>query len=174
MAMNINYFLSFVLLGLVMIYVFFEPMDIQKQNHKEVPLFSLDKFTLHELDTFGLTTTMTGSEAKRYSNRYDVKNIDYTDNSKEYTANMKAKHGLYKREILYLDGDVFFSREDGLKYFSQKTVYNKKKDVASSNVDYVAMMGENQVYGTSITVNNKQDRMNSKNVYAIYKIKENK
>ena len=172
--MNINYLLSFIFLGLMMIYFIFEPMDIKKQDSKEVPLFSLDTFTLHELDRFGLITLMSGSKAKRYSNRYDVQDIDYTDNSKEYTANMKAKHGLYKNEVVYLDGDVFFSREDGLKYFSQKVVYNKKTDVATSKTDFVAMMGQNQVYGTSIIVNNKLDRINSKNVYAIYKIKENK
>ena len=172
--MNINYFLVFISFGLSLIYFLFEPMDIKEQNSKEVPLFSLDAFTLHELDTSGMTALMKGNEAQRFSNRYDVKNIDYTDNSKEFAANMKAKHGLYKKEIVYLDGDVFFTRADGLRYFSQKAVYNKKTKVATSKTDYIAMMGKNQVDGSSIIINNKQKKIYSKNVYAIYKIKENK
>ncbi len=171
--MNINYFFSFIFLSLIMIYIFFDPMEIKQMDSKEIPLFSLDKFTLHELDTNGLITLMNGSKAKRYSDRYDVSNIDYTDNSKEFTSNMKAKHGLYKKEIVYLNGDVFFTRVDGLRYFSQKAVYNKKKEIALSDVDYVASMGMSQLSGSTLEVDNKNNTMKSKNIYAIYNFKEN-
>ncbi len=171
--MNINYFFSFIFLALIMIYVFFHPMDIKQINSKEIPLFSLDNFTLHELDANGLITLMNGSKAKRYSDRYDVSDIDYTDNSKEFASNMKAKHGLYKKEIVYLNGDVFFTRVDGLRYFSQKAVYNKKTEIALSDVDYVATMGMSQLSGSTLLVDNKNNTMKSKNIYAIYNFKEN-
>jgi len=172
--MNINGLLILILICLSMIYFLFEPMKIKKINTKEVPLFSLGVFTLYELDRFGLTTLMKGTQASRYSDRYDVKNIDYTDNAKEFSSNMKAKHGLYKNEIVYLDGDVYFTRKDGLKYFSQKAVYNKKTDISISEVDYVANMGLNQVWGSYLRYDTKKEKIKAKNIYAIYEIKETK
>ncbi len=170
--MNINYFFSFISLILLMIYIFFDPMEIKQINSKEIPLFSLDNFTLHELDTHGLTTLMNGSKGKRYSDRYDVSNIDYTDNSKEFISNMKAKHGLYQKEVVYLNGDVFFTRVDGLRYFSQKAVYNKKTEIVLSDVEYVALMGMSQLSGNTLQIDNKNKTMRSKNIYAIYNFKE--
>ena len=172
--MNINYLLSIIFIALAMIYFLFEPMKIKKLNSKEVPLFSLGIFTLYELDTLGLSTLMKGSSATRYSDRYIVKDIDYTDNSNEFRANMQSKNGLYKEDIVYLDGDVYFTRADGLRYFSQKAVYNKSTDTVHSEVDYVANMNENIVYGDYIKYDNMSKKMTSNNVYAIYKIKEKK
>ena len=171
--MNINHFLTLISISLAMIYFLFKPMEIKETNTQEVPLFSIDKFTLHELDQNGLTTLMHGTKAKRYSDRYDVSDIDYTDNSKQFTSNMKANHGLYKEEIVYLDGDVKFDRKDGFRYFSQKAVYNKKTEVASTSVKYNATMGLSKLLGTSIVINNNKNTIKSKNIYAIYNFKEN-
>lgn len=172
--MSINYLLSLIFVGLAMIYFLFEPIKIKKIDLKEVPLFSLGVFTLYELDTLGLSTLMKGSSATRYSDRYKVSNIDYTDNSNEFRANMKAKNGLYKENIVYLDGDVYFTRVDGLRYFSQKAVYNKQTDTVYSEVDYVSNLNDNIVYGDYIKYDNKTEKIKSNNVYAIYKIKEKK
>lgn len=170
--MNINHLLSLIFVGLAMIYIMFEPMKIKTLDSKEVPLFNLEVFTLYELDRFGLTTLMKGSSAARFSDRYNVKDIDYTDNSNEFRTNMKAKNGLYKKEIVYLDGDVYFTRVDGLRYFSQKAVYNKKTDTVYSKADYVAHINDNVVYGDYIKYNSKLQKMISNNVYAVYKLKE--
>lgn len=172
--MNINGLLVLIFLGLAMIYFLFDPMKIKKLDSKEVPLFSLNTFTLYELDTIGLTGLMQGSRGTRYSDRYEVKNIDYTDNSNEFMANMKAKDGLYKKDVVHLNGNVFFTRTDGLRYFSQKAVYNKKTDVSISDTDYVASMGDNQIYGDYILYDAKNEKMKSNKIYAIYKIKETK
>lgn len=155
-----------------MIYFLFEPMKLKESKLDEVAQFSLSSFTLYELDKIGLTTLMKGSEAIRYEDRYVVKNIDYSDNSKEYIINIKAKNGLYKGDIVYLDGDVKFEREDGLNFFSQEVTYNKITDIAVSEVDYVSYMGLNQVRGSEIIHDNKNNTIKSKNVYAIYDMRE--
>ena len=172
MALNINGFLSLIVVALAMIYFLFEPMKLKKIAPGEVAQFSLFSFTMYELDKTGLTTLMKGNEAVRYADRYVVENIDYSDNSKEYIINIKAKDGLYKGNIIYLDGDVRFKREDGLNFFSQKVTYNKITDVAISEVDYISYMGLNQVRGSKIIYNNKKNTIISKDVYAIYDMQE--
>ncbi|MDT8339661.1 MAG: LPS export ABC transporter periplasmic protein LptC, partial [Sulfurimonas sp.] len=73
-----------------MILFLFKPMEIKQHVFKEVPLFTISNFTMHELDQKGLVTLMNGSKASRFTDRYTVEEMDYTDNSKEYMANMKS------------------------------------------------------------------------------------
>ena len=145
-------------------------MKIKKQEFGDVPMFELKSFTLHELNRVGLQTIMTGDSAIRYSNRYSVLNIDYTDNSKKYIANMRAKKGLYKDEIIELEGNVVYSREDGLTFETSRVVYNRKTSIAVADADYVSYQGNNIVNGSFIKYNNSLNRIESKNVTATYRL----
>jgi len=170
--MNVNIFFVIVSVGLIGIFVFFKPLDIKQRDFVDVPVFELGAFTLYELDTNGLITVMVGDEAVRYSDRYKVSNINYTDNSKKYLANMKANKGLFKDNIVYLDGDVAYQREDGLSFTSQKARYNKKIKVAYTDTDYIAYMGKNMVAGSSLRYDNLLKKVKSENVKARYQLKE--
>ena len=155
------------------IYVFFKPLNIKQQSFVDVPLFELKDFTMYELDTKGLRTIMLGSAATRYSNRYTVQDIDYTDNEKEeYIANMKAKHGIYKNDMVTLSGDVEYVRDDGLTFKTQKAVYNKKSSDVVSDVGYVAYLNDSVVRGSYIKYNNEKNRIFSKNVTAKIQLQE--
>jgi len=149
-------------------------MNLKQTQEKEIAQFSLVDFTLHELDQEGLVTKMDGSKAVRYNDRYFVTDIDYTDNSKEFLSNMKAKDGLYKANIVFLNGDVKFKRNDGLRFFSQKATYDKNIDQASTDVEYVAYMGESYVRGSSAIFDNKNAEIKSKNIEIIYNLQEKK
>jgi LPS export ABC transporter protein LptC len=151
---------------LISIYLFFKPLDIKQQPFVDVPLFEIKDFTMHELNTKGLMTIMLGSEATRYSNRYVVKNMDYTDNEKKYIANMQAKKGIYKDNLVTLLGDVEYVREDGLTFKTQKASYSKKTSNIISDVGYVASLNGSEIRGTYIRYNNNKNRIFSKNVQA--------
>ena len=165
--------LAFILVVLGSIYVFFKPLNIKQQSFVDVPLFELKDFTMYELDTKGLRTIMLGSAATRYSNRYTVQDIDYTDNEKEeYIANMKAKHGIYKNDMVTLSGDVEYVRDDGLTFKTQKAVYNKKSSDVVSDVGYVAYLNDSVVRGSYIKYNNEKNKIFSKNVTAKIQLQE--
>ena len=123
---------------------------------------------MHELDTTGLITLMSGSNAIRYSNRYTVDDIDYTDNSKAYIANMKANYGIYKGFIVNLDGDVSYIRQDGIDFKTQHVIYNKKTAIAVADEPYIAHQGKNIITGQSVKYNNKKNIIDSKQIEAIY------
>ena len=172
--MNINIFFTIASAILLIILFAFEPLDIKQKKFKDVPLFSITSFTMHELNQEGLITLMSGTKAVRYKDRYTIDVMDYTDNSKEYIANMKANKGVYKNEIVNLDGDVVYFREDGLTFETQHAVYNKKTTVARADGDYVLYRGNNKVIGNKLQYNNSKQRVKSKNVVAKYQIKESK
>ncbi|MDA3908371.1 MAG: LPS export ABC transporter periplasmic protein LptC [Sulfurimonas sp.] len=157
-----------------MIFIGFKPLNIKQREFIDVPLFQLEAFTLHELNEEGLATIMRGSKATRYSDRYKVYDIDYTDNSKKFIANMRADDGIYRDldDILDLKGNVLYNREDGLIFESDEATYNKKSAIATTNKDYIMYRGKNRVVGTSLVYNNRLNKVKSKNVVAKYQIQE--
>jgi LPS export ABC transporter protein LptC len=149
-------------------------MVIKKHKFVETPIFQLDTFTIHELNQGGLMTVMKGSDALRYSDRYKVKNIDYTDNSKKYIANVKANDGLYKDKdgILKLQGDVIYEREDGLIFKTSKALYDQNTSIVKTNENYILYRDKNQVTGISLIYDNTKNILKSKQVRAVYQLKE--
>lgn len=157
---------------LLMIFISFKPLNIKQQKFVDVPLFKLNDFTLYELSTTGLNTVMFGSVGIRYSDRYKVENIDYTDNSKQYIVNMKANYGQYKNNIIDLTGDVVYYREDGLTFDTQKVVYDKTTHIVIADSNYTIHRNNDNVVGTYLKYDNLLDKIESKNVTALYNLQE--
>ncbi|MBW6487597.1 LPS export ABC transporter periplasmic protein LptC [Sulfurimonas sp.] len=170
--MNINYFFIIASVCLFMILFLFKPLEIKEQSFVDVPLFSISSFTMYEFDTRGLITLMNGDKATRYKDRYAVEKIDYTDSSKDYIANMKSDNGIYKNEIVYLDGNIVYVREDGLTFETQKATYNKKTSLAVADGNFVLYQGENRVSGNALKYNSSSEKIESKNVSAKYNLKD--
>ncbi len=174
--MNINGFFLIILASLIIIYVAFKPLDIKQQEFGEIPLFELSSFTVHELSPNGLVTVMQGSNAVRFKDRYRVEDINYTDNSKKQMANMKAKTGIYKdaSEVLELDGNIIYEREDGLTFKTQKLTYNQKTSIANTDIKYIMYKNDSEIKGSSLVYNNALERIKSKNIIVKYQLKEEK
>ena len=129
---------------------------------------------MYEFTSFGLQTYMLGASGTKYDDRFIVKDIDYTNKSPKYIANMHAQEGIYKNDIVILEGNVTYSRDNGFQFLTQKLVYNKKTSQAVSNVGYTAKIGKNVVSGSYIRYNNKLNKIYSKNIDAIYQLQEGK
>ncbi|MDF1876923.1 LPS export ABC transporter periplasmic protein LptC [Sulfurimonas sp. SAG-AH-194-L11] len=172
--MNINIFFISIFSALMLIYIFFQPLKIKEQEFKDVPLLVMDNFTMYELQSSGLQTNMSGSNALRYSDRYIIKNINFTDNSKEFISNMQANSGVYKDEIVDLRGEVMYTREDGLTFESDTLEYNTKSAIAQTNDDYIAYKGNNSMRGVSFIYDSLNNTMKSKKVVVKYQLKESK
>lgn len=172
--LNINIFFVLIATGLLMIYIGFKPQYIKEQEFVDVPLFELDSFVLHELNQDRLITIMKGSKTTRYQDRYNVTDMDYTDNSKELLASIRADSGLYrdKEDVVDLVGNVVYNREDGLVFESDEATYNKNTSIAKTQKDYIMYRNKNIVVGSSLGYDNANGKVESKNVVAKYQIKE--
>ncbi|MDQ7045874.1 MAG: LPS export ABC transporter periplasmic protein LptC [Sulfurimonas sp.] len=172
--MNINLFFLFLIAGLSIIFFLFQPIQHIKKKATEIPTLELENFKLSELDTNGLTSIMNGKTGKKFLDRYVITNIDYTDNTNKYIANIRSNNALYKSDILHLDGDIKYFREDGLNFLTQKASYNKKTSVMISLTDYKSQMNQNTVTGSYFEYNNATGITRSKNVKINYQLKERK
>lgn len=157
-----------------MIFFLFKPLTLKEQSFINVPQIELKEFTMYEFSPFGLQTYMVGESGTKYDDRFIVKNIDYTDKSQDYIANMKADRGQYKEDIVNLKGNVFYTRDDGFRFQTQKLIYNKKTSEAISDVGYTAYIGDNSVKGSYIRYNNVSNKIYSKQIDATYQLQESK
>jgi LPS export ABC transporter protein LptC len=155
-----------------MILFLFKPLNIKQRDYKEIPLLDVDTFVMYELNNQGLDTMMSGEKALRFKDRYVFDFIDFTDNAKKYIANMKANSGVYKNDIIDLEGDIVYVREDGLSFETQKMSYNTKTSIVKTNDPYVAYMDKDKMEGTSLIYNSLTKELYSKNVTMIYQINE--
>lgn len=158
----------------MMIFLFFKPLEIKKQEFVDVPLLNIDKFTMYEFNREGLQTVMKGEETLRYSDRYTVSDINFTDYSEDFKANMSAKEGLYKGNTVNLEGNVTYHREDGLAFKSKTLLYNTKTAIAVTNDKYIANFGVSTMQGETLNYNSKLNKIKSKNVSINYKLNERK
>lgn len=157
-----------------MIFFLFKPLDIKKQEFIDVPLLDIDKFTMYEFNLHGLQTVMLGKRTLRYADRYTVQDIDFTDHSKDYTSNMKAKKGVYKDDIVNLEGDVAYYREDGLAFEAKTLLYDTKTATAKTDDAFTAYEGLSTMQGRTLKYNADKNTIYSKNVLIKYKLNEGK
>jgi len=156
----------------MLIFALFKPLNIKKQSFDDVPVFELTSFIIYEINTIGLDSIILGTKAIRYSDRYTISNINYTDNSQKYIANIKANSGIYKNDIVNLKGDVVYTREDGLNFESDTAKYDKKTSIVSTKSKYRAYNQDHLIVGSSLKYNNILNKIKSKNVISTYQLRE--
>ena len=167
--MNINILIFIIGVALGSIYLFFKPLDIkQVDTKKDIPLFEVNDFTMYDISKEKVVDISTGKKAFRYKDRYKLNDFALTDNSNEYLVAISANEGLYKNEIITLEGDVVYSQSDGLEFKSQKVFYNRKKGYLETKVPYIATQGESRVVGSYLYHDINKKITKSKNVDAIY------
>jgi len=153
-----------------MIYIFFKPSNIKQKEYVNIPQLEMGKFVLYEFDTKQIKTIMFGGSAKKYDDRYEVKDIDYTDNSNKKISTLMAKNALYKNDVVYLDTNVTYTTENDFIYKSSKAVYNKTKQTVISDATYTAYLGKNVAKGDYIRYNRAKNKIYSKNIDITYQL----
>ena len=157
-----------------MIYFLFKPLNIKQQIFEDIPQFEISSFTLYELNQDSLITIMKGDKSIRFDDRYTVSNIDYTDNSKKYIANMRANDGIYRDDIVELSGNVSYMREDGLVFKTQSATYDKKTNITHIEKEFSSQGQDYKLNGRALSYNNVLNRAVASGVAVSYQLKESK
>ncbi len=171
--MNINLFFICVFAGLAMIYIFFNPMQLQEFDKKEVPQLELLNFSVYDLDTKGLKSVFYGKKGFKYEDRYEVTDMNYTDNSREYIAHLQADFGRYKESVIDLRGNVVYKRADGLTFQTDAASYNQKTAIFQAPNAYTFYRNDDKITGTKLVFDSKENHILSKNIAATYQIQDN-
>ncbi|WP_345991176.1 LPS export ABC transporter periplasmic protein LptC [Sulfurimonas sp. HSL-1716] len=169
--MNINFYFIYISVGLAMIYLFFHPMKMEKLDKGEIAQLELTKFTIYDLDKEGLKSIFQGTKGYRYLDRYEIFDVNYTDNSKEQIANITSNFGIYKDYIVDLYGNLIYKRADGLTYKSDDGNYNQRTGVLKTKSKYISYRNNDRITGNSLMYDSKHGHATSKDVSAVYQLK---
>ena len=166
----------FTLIALILggIFFFFKPMELKELEHKEIAQLELTDFTLYELTEKGLKTTLSGLKGERYVDRYESKQISFTDTSKEYTQNMTADHGVYHKNTVYLSGNVHYGREDGLEFASDEASYSQDDGTIRTEGPFVISRENDRFDGEKLLYDSKNEHLSAEKIRSSYTITDNK
>jgi LPS export ABC transporter protein LptC len=171
--MSVNTFFPIVALLLVIMFLAFRPMTVEKPDGQEIAELDLQTFTIYELDREGLVRMMYGDEGQRFKNkRYEVKSIAYSDAQAELTQDMTADFGEYRRDTMILTGNVQIRRSDGLEITADKASYNQDKGVVKSHGPFKMTQAGNAASGSNLIYETASGHINAKTVNVNYKISE--
>ena len=173
--MNINIFFVGIISVLGLIYAFFEPMKIAQLDHKEIPQLEFSKFSVHELNEQGVKSIFYGDKGYRFADektdRYEVYDINYTDYVRENIAHISSDFGTYKDHLVTLNGNVNYTRSDGLTFKSDKATYDQNKAVFRTPGNYTFYRNDDKIAGTKLFFDSNATHVTSQKISATYQIK---
>lgn len=175
MAVNANYFFVAIALVLASILFFFQPMHVEENlpGDKEVPELEMNNFTLYELDTTGLKNIMIGRQGYRFKDRIEVNDIDYTDSTRSLQNNLQADFGIYDNiNLITLEGNVRYYREDGIKFVTDKAVIYQKEEKIKASGPFKIDKAADYIVGTDLYYDAKKGISHARSVTGFYTLTE--
>ncbi|MBU1642456.1 LPS export ABC transporter periplasmic protein LptC [bacterium] len=169
MAISANHFFIALALLLSAILYFFKPMHVQDTVKGEIAQLELRNFTLYELGVDGLKDIMIGRHGLRFDDRIEVKDIDYTDSSRQLQNNLQADFGVYNnKDLITLEGNVRYYREDGLKFNTNKAIIDQNKETITTVGPFTLEKFSEKAVGMDLFYDNKNGRSKAEDVTGIF------
>ena len=136
-------------------------MKLSSQNHKHPSLSKELEFTdttFTEVTTKGREGVAYGVHGVRSRGVLVVDQLQYHNESIEL---LLADKGTYKKEKIYLDGNVSLYQKKGFTYRTEHAYYDKPTAILYATTPFVAIMGKNVLHGDTMAYHTR-----SKEVYA--------
>ena len=170
--MNINAF--YLMIGAILgaVFLFFKPLKVDLASPEELAQIELNRFVVHEVNESGVKTILAGSYAQRFADRYEVSDLNLTDRSDKHIENMTAKRGVYREPMVYLQDDVNYRRDDGIRFETDSVDYNQTSGRMSTDGAFVLKRGEDRFKGNDLVYNTKRGTISAKQIEGIYILKD--
>jgi LPS export ABC transporter protein LptC len=154
--------------------MFFNPQSSTNVIEKDVAQMEIEDFTLYEMDKVGVQSVVSGTLGRQFLERYEVENAHYIENKNKLGEHLYADKGRFEKDIVYLNDNVRYFREDGLSFESDYAVYDTKKDLIDVPEAFILTQNENIIYGSSLHYNSLTGQIRAKNIDANYYIEDKK
>jgi len=168
MAITINTFFVLISLLLVAIFFLFKPMNIETYDNNDTAMLELKGFQLYDIGSEGLRMMLQGSFGKRYENRYEVYDINYTSYIDHEQQNMAAQAAVYKDNILYLSGNVQYRKGADFMFKSDEAQYDENRHTATTTDAFELYNSEGMFHGRELLYNSKANTIRAEQVSAQY------
>ncbi len=143
-------------------------MYIKLYYTNDTALLEFKKFKLYDLGSGGLNMMLQGDSGERFSNRYEISNINYTNKSVEKPQSMQASEALYKDNMLYLNDDVMYRQGESFTFRSDEALYDEKAKTAYTSGKFELKSSDGVFRGTALEYNSETQNVNAKAITATY------
>lgn len=159
--MRLSIFFIFLIFLAILWSFFIKPYKIELRPLKNLPETIFYDFTTYEIDKNGLKTKLIGRLGKKFRDRLEIDDFYFFKLQEE----LKAKKVIYKQDILYLNGDIFYKYKD-IKFFSNSAIYDTKKDIVKCNDEFVLLTKKSKILGDSLIYYKNKGKIFAKNIDA--------
>lgn len=168
--MSINLFFVLLLSLLIGMFGYFKPTLLMDESKEEIPKFELESFVVYEISAAGIDRFFEGDHGKRFEDRYEVSSAKFSNNSKNLFESISANEALYKDDVIALEGNVHYVREDGLQFRSAEGKYDTVNSLVSTRGSFVITQNSNRVNGTQLQLNTKSHTVSANAVSGSYQL----
>ena len=151
-------------------YSYFKPTMFKEETKGEVPKIELESFVVYEISTLGIDRFFEGEHGKRFEDRYEVSSAKFSNNSRTLFESISGNYALYKDDVITLDGNVHYVREDGLQFRSDEGKYDTPHSLVTTRGNFVITQNNNLVNGTQLQLNTKSHTVSANAVSGSYQL----
>jgi len=146
-------FILLLLIGIVVV----GSLNIElNTNMKKEKLFTKELdfsyTTFREVDTKRLQAIAYGTHGLRDSGILTIHNLVY---STEAIESLVAQKGTYIGDIIYLEGEVFFTDKEGYNCETEQAEYDQSTEILNITAPYLATRADNIILGDTLTYNTR-------------------
>ena len=141
-----------------------KPYRLDIKSAKDMPEVVFKDFVTYEINKNGLETKLFGQIGKKYRDRLEIEGIKYYG-YKEPKEELKAKKGVYKNDIIYLYGKIFYKTKD-ISFFSEQAEYDTQKEIIKSKPRFSLFTNSAEVVGTDLIYYRNKGKILAKNIEA--------
>ncbi len=149
-------------------------MDIEQFDTSDTAMLELSNFKLYNIGSEGLDMMLQGSYAERYSDRYEIRNLSYTNNSVQEQQKIAAALAIYQDKTLYLNGNVIYEKGDNFMFTSDEAQYNEETKSAYTTGKFELKSSDGLFSGHELQYNSESEKVKAKTITAIYHLNKAK
>ncbi len=143
-------------------------MDIKSYDNNDTAMLELKEFKLFDIGSNGLNMMLQGESGKRFSDRYEINDLNYSNLSTKKSQAMSASLARYKDNILYLDNNVIYQQGENFIFKSNEAIYNEKNNKASTSGKFELKSADGLFGGAALEYNSETQNVKAKSITAIY------
>lgn len=151
-------------------FIYFKPAEHDQLEANEIPIFELDHFNIYEISPAGINHFFEGDHGKRFSDRYEVTQAKFSNNKKALFESIRADNASYKDEIVSLNGNVHYVRDDGLQFNSDEGVYDQNRSIITTDGVFTITKNANSVHGTHLYYDLNLDTVSADHIRGSYQL----
>lgn len=169
--MSINLFFLLLLGFLIGMFSYFSPNGKAPEDNREIPKIELTNFTLYEISPKKIDHILEGKEGKKFEEYYVITSAKFSDNTKKLFQSIRSDYAEYRDNVVKVDGNVHYVREDGLEFRSKEGMYNTKESLIQTKGSFIITQHMNRIDGTALNYNTELDTVSANQVRGSYQIK---